>query len=72
VYDDVKKPTGKNKIKFLLSEGDGIGGAKNKNKSPLNAYVSLSRHFPEGRGNTATKIDIPKYIGSVRTMVISR
>ncbi|GLB53074.1 membrane protein [Neptunitalea chrysea] len=73
VYDDVIGAYG-GKIDqvFAIGGDDGLAGAKNKKANRFKPMVIYKGPFTIGKGETKThSIKIPKYIGSVRTMVIA-
>ncbi|MCK0188652.1 MG2 domain-containing protein [Arenibacter sp. F20364] len=73
VYDDVIGAFGGRINQVFAIGGDGeLAGAKNKKANRFEPIVVFLGPFSLDKGETkAHKIDIPKYIGSVRTMVIA-
>ncbi|MCX2680616.1 MG2 domain-containing protein [Galbibacter sp. EGI 63066] len=73
IYDDIIGAFGGRIDQIFSIGGDGIAaGAKNKKANRFKPMVVYLGPFQleEGKTNTHT-IDVPKYIGSVRTMVIA-
>lgn len=73
IYDDVIGAYG-GKIDqvFAIGGDDGLAGAKNKKANRFKPMVIYEGPFTLGTGETKThKIKIPKYVGSVRTMVVA-
>jgi len=73
VYDDVIGAYGGKINQVFAIGGDGeLAGAKNKKANRFEPMVVYLGPFSLKEGETQShKIDIPKYIGSVRTMVIA-
>ncbi|MCK0147512.1 MG2 domain-containing protein [Arenibacter sp. F26102] len=73
VYDDVIGAYGGRINQVFSIGGDGeLAGAKNKKANRFEPMVVYLGPFTLKEGETKShKIDIPKYIGSVRTMVIA-
>ncbi|GLB48297.1 alpha-2-macroglobulin family protein [Neptunitalea lumnitzerae] len=73
LYDDVLGAYG-GKIDqvFAIGGDDGLAGAKNKKANRFKPMVIYKGPFTLGKGETKTHtLKIPKYIGSVRTMVVA-
>ncbi|MBC8766679.1 hypothetical protein H4O18_01610 [Arenibacter sp. BSSL-BM3] len=73
VYDDVIGAYGGRINQVFAIGGDGeLAGAKNKKANRFEPMVVYLGPFTLKEGETKShKIDIPKYVGSVRTMVIA-
>ena len=73
VYDDVIGAFGGRINQVFAIGGDGeLAGAKNKKANRFEPMVVYLGPFSLNKGETKShKIDIPKYVGSVRTMVIA-
>lgn len=73
IYDDVIGAYGGRINQVFAIGGDGeLAGAKNKKANRFESMVVYLGPFSLDKGETKShKIDIPKYVGSVRTMVIA-
>lgn len=74
IYDDVIGAYG-GKIDqvFAIGGDDGLAGAKNKKANRFKPMVIYKGPFTLKKGETKTHtLTIPKYIGSVRTMVVAQ
>jgi uncharacterized protein YfaS (alpha-2-macroglobulin family) len=73
VYDDVIGAFGGRINQVFAIGGDGeLAGAKNKKANRFEPMVVYLGPFSLNKGETKShKIEIPKYVGSVRTMVIA-
>ncbi|MCM4163951.1 MULTISPECIES: alpha-2-macroglobulin [unclassified Arenibacter] len=73
IYDDVIGAYGGRINQVFAIGGDGdLTGAKNKKANRFEPMVVYLGPFSLDKGETKShKIDIPKYVGSVRTMVIA-